>query len=113
MTTTADTTFDFRHGAAAYRAGLCTCETCTRNVIKADKWQALVKTRQKILADNPDAAPHGVYDTFKNWGCRCRPCHEASRRNRAERESRTLARTGRRKRTFTSAFGREWIDDAP
>ena len=38
------------------------------------------RRRQKLTAEllaNPEAAPHGVLDTYNTWGCRCRPCRAA------------------------------------
>lgn len=31
-------------------------------------------SRKQRLAADPTCAPHGVHSTYRNWGCRCKPC---------------------------------------
>lgn len=31
-------------------------------------------SRKERLAADPSCAPHGVWSTYRNWGCRCKPC---------------------------------------
>lgn len=37
-----------------------------------------MRNRVARLAEDPSLAPHGVRNTYKNWGCRCEPCTAAN-----------------------------------
>lgn len=36
------------------------------------------RARAARLAANPNVAPHGVKNTYREWGCRCTPCTDAN-----------------------------------
>lgn len=57
-----------KHGASAYRHGLCRCEVCRADVYRE------VSLRAARLAADPSLAPHGDRSTYTNWGCRCADC---------------------------------------
>lgn len=37
----------------------------------------IAESREERLAADPTCVPHGVYSTYRNWKCRCKPCIQA------------------------------------
>jgi len=73
----------YQHGASAYRNQqiACRCEICRNaNTAYCKVEQA---HRAARLRDDPSLTEHGSLSTYRNWGCRCRPCIDANARKSA------------------------------
>jgi hypothetical protein len=64
------------HGSGSlYRQG-CRCKKC--RVAHTARTIRRTAERTRLLAADPSLAPHGRASTYRNWGCRCRPCTTAN-----------------------------------
>ena len=82
------------HGTASrYLAG-CRCAAC--RAANTARYHENTELRRRALASA--AVIHGSASTYRNWGCRCEPCHEAALARAA------LARAARRARRKTQAL---------
>lgn len=72
------------------------------------------------LAADPSIQPHGCENTYKNWGCRCLPCHEAASDHYAAQLRANPVRGGTRPSRVpykkgracdkAKPIGREWLN---
>lgn len=115
---------DINHGLGGYRRRGCRCDICKEANNESHRISRL-KRFARLRAD-PTIRPHGVYNTYRNWGCRCPQCCAASiadsKKLRVSRGERGLSPRRERllynpfpgyNRTTTQPFGREWLDDDP
>lgn len=82
------------HGlASTYRNGRykCRCAECCRANTERRRWEK--QKRAERLATDPSLAPHGVAETYNNWGCRCAPCSAANAQKCREWKARQKGRT--------------------
>ena len=63
----------WKHGASAYKRGLCRCDICT----KANTRRCLEAQARRTARKNHTQLDHGTPSTYSNWGCRCDPCTTA------------------------------------
>ena len=66
------------HGASAWRTKRCTCDAC--RLASRALAQKNARERAARLAADPTVVPHGEFNTYVNWGCRCILCGAARRR---------------------------------
>jgi predicted NAD-dependent protein-ADP-ribosyltransferase YbiA (DUF1768 family) len=86
---------DAEHGTSSrYWAG-CRCAAC--RAANTARYHEHTELRRRALATT--AITHGSASTYRNWGCRCEPCHQAALARGA------LARAARRARRQTQALG--------
>jgi len=79
--------------SSRYDAG-CRCAAC--RAANTARYHESTELRRRALARA--AVPHGSASTYRNWGCRCEPCHQAALARAA------LARAARRVRRQTQAL---------
>lgn len=109
------------HDRRGYAAG-CRCAQC-REGHRISRAELVAARRERLLAD-PTVRPHGVANTYTNWGCRCEPCRAACRAREAAPDRRRDrfnpfsprmeipgSRQGRGQRA--EPFGREWTEQQP
>lgn len=90
------------------------CEDCRKRDREA--FHVRLRWRQRLLKENPEIRPHGVYSTYNMWGCRCDSCREAGRTHRYAYPRRrgvdAVLSDGvfGKRQSQTPAFGREWLD---
>ena len=63
------------HGATAYVHRRCRCDVC--RAANRDRMQKQTASMRARLAAGEADVPHGRSSTYRNWGCRCRPCTDA------------------------------------
>ena len=105
LRTYGDPEFVLRRGVSAehgtpsrYDAG-CRCAAC--RAANTARYHESTELRRRALASA--AVPHGSASTYRNWGCRCEPCHQAAlargalaraaRRARRQQQALTASRT--------------------
>jgi hypothetical protein len=82
------------HGTSSrYDAG-CRCAAC--RAANTARYHESTELRRRTLASA--AVTHGSASTYRNWGCRCEPCHQAALARAA------LARAARRARRQQQAL---------
>ncbi len=82
------------HGTSSrYDAG-CRCAAC--RAANTARYHESTELRRRALAGA--AVTHGSASTYRNWGCRCEPCHQAALARGA------LARAARRARRQTQGL---------
>ena len=79
------------HGTSSRYDARCRCAAC--RAANTARYHESTETRCRALAGA--AVPHGSASTYRNWGCRCEPCHQAALARAA------LARAARRARRRT------------
>ncbi len=69
---------DPRHGGTGtgYVYYQCRCPECVSAWTQRRADRRTFKANR--LASDPTLAPHGVANTYTNWGCRCAPCTAAN-----------------------------------
>jgi hypothetical protein len=116
------------HGTrTGYGRRKCRCSDCRA-------WNTTAKIQQRKrrharLMDDSTLAPHGVYNTANNWGCRCDLCVATIRAYFAGRRAASTDAAERRAAPETPSlddmkgmsvmqrvarikpFGREWLND--
>ena len=66
-----------KHGAIAYREGMCKCETCTADHRDRQRRENQAR-RERLESGTAQPLEHGAY-AYTNWGCRCETCTEANK----------------------------------
>lgn len=119
-----DEVIDLPHGFKRYQSHLyrCRCQVCT--VGNNEAWVRHRDARAAKLRADPTLRPHGLVNTYHNWGCRCDPCRYAYNSDRARKKGGIVtvparrgpdvldARYDRKPRVRSEPFGREWLADA-
>jgi hypothetical protein len=105
LRTYGDAEFVLRRGVSAehgtpsrYDAG-CRCAAC--RAANTARYHESTELRRRALGSA--TVPHGSASTYRNWGCRCEPCHQAAlargalaraaRRARRQQQALTASRT--------------------
>jgi hypothetical protein len=65
------------HGTRSMYTKGCRCQECRAAAARASRER---REKQKAITEaNPELVPHGTYNGYVNWKCRCELCTTANR----------------------------------